>query len=168
MNSPSVSEPRPPLLVRFGAFELDLARGELRRQGRPVGLQELPLRLLVQLVERPGETVRRDEIRRRLWPESVVVDFEHGLNTPVRKLRRALGDSPARPRFVETIPRRGYRFVARSDSAVLDNVALVPPIRPTHEATPVVGREGVLDTMLEAYALAEGGVRSVSRALRRR
>ena len=100
-------------IIRFGPFEVDLALEELRRGGQPVPLQELPFRLLALLLERPGELVRRSEIQLRLWPEGVFVDFEHGLNTAVKKLRRALGDSPARPRYVETLPRRGYRFLGR-------------------------------------------------------
>jgi DNA-binding winged helix-turn-helix (wHTH) protein len=102
-----------PRIVRFGPFELDLELEQLRRQGQPVALQELPFRLLALLLERPGELVRRADIQTRLWPEGVFVDFEHGLNTAVKKLRRALGDSPARPRYVETLPRRGYRFLGR-------------------------------------------------------
>ena len=96
---------------RFGTFEADPASGELRRAGRVVSLQDQPFRLLLLLTERPGELVTRDEIRRRLWGE-IQVDFEEGLNTAVRKLRDALGDSASNPRFVETLPRRGYRFIA--------------------------------------------------------
>lgn len=159
MNSSSVSGSRPPQTVRFGAFELDLAPGELRRQGRPVPLQELPLRLLMLLLERPGETLRREEICQRLWPENVVVDFEHGLNTAVRKLRRALGDSPARPRFVETVPRRGYRFVGRMladevEEAPLDDRADAAALlaRP-----PFVGRSREIAQLALRMAAARAG-----------
>jgi len=146
-------------VIRFGAFELDAARGELRRQGRRVPLQELPLRLLTLLLERPGETFRREEIRARLWPDSVVVDFEHGLNTAVRKLRRALGDSPARPRFIETVPRRGYRFVGRILTGDGD---LAPPDDRADAAallarTPFVGRSRELAQLAGRLSAARTG-----------
>jgi TolB-like protein/DNA-binding winged helix-turn-helix (wHTH) protein len=98
-------------LARFGAFELDLATGELRRAGVRVKLQEQPLRLLVFLLERPGALITRDELREQLWPTDFV-DFDHSLNTAVRKLRAALDDSADNPRFIETLARRGYRFIA--------------------------------------------------------
>lgn len=97
--------------ARFGAFELDLKTGELRRGGIRVKLQEQPFRLLAFLVRRQGELVTREELREQLWP-SDFVDFEHGLNTAIRKLRAALDDSADNPRFVETLARRGYRFIA--------------------------------------------------------
>jgi DNA-binding winged helix-turn-helix (wHTH) protein/TolB-like protein len=98
-------------IARFGAFELDLKTGELRRGGVRVKLQEQPFRLLVLLVRRQGELVTREELREQLWP-SDFVDFEHGLNTAIRKLRAALHDAADNPRFVETLARRGYRFIA--------------------------------------------------------
>jgi TolB-like protein/DNA-binding winged helix-turn-helix (wHTH) protein len=97
-------------LARFGPFELDLRSGELRREGVRLRIQEQPLQILLMLIERSGEVVTRDELRERLWPTDFV-DFEHGLNTAVRKLRESLGDSAERPRFVETLARRGYRFI---------------------------------------------------------
>ncbi|HSF16715.1 MAG TPA: tetratricopeptide repeat protein [Vicinamibacteria bacterium] len=99
-------------LFRFGLFELDRTHGELRREGRRMPIQDQPLRLLELLVERAGRTVNRDEIRRALWPETVHVDFEAGLNAAVRRLREALDDSATNPRYVATVPRRGYRFIA--------------------------------------------------------
>jgi Tol biopolymer transport system component/DNA-binding winged helix-turn-helix (wHTH) protein len=99
-------------IVRFGPFELDVRSGELRRDGQPIALQEQPLRVLTVLVERPGELVTRDELRQRLWPADTYVDFEHGLNAAVKRLRDALGDLAEAPRFVETVPRRGHRFIA--------------------------------------------------------
>jgi len=99
-----------PRLVRFGVFELDLEAGVLRKRGVRVKLQEQPLKVLVLLVEQPGRVVTREELRQRLWP-GVVVDFDHGLNAAINKLREALGDSADTPRFVETLPRRGYRFI---------------------------------------------------------
>jgi DNA-binding winged helix-turn-helix (wHTH) protein/tetratricopeptide (TPR) repeat protein len=97
---------------RFGVFELDVAAGELRRQGQLVRLQHQPLQLLVALVEQPGQVVTREELRRRLWPDGITVDFDQSLNKCVTKLRDALKDSAASPRFIETLPKRGYRFIA--------------------------------------------------------
>jgi len=102
----------PPRILHFGSFELDVASAELRRQGVKVRLQDQPFRLLVLLLERAGEVVSREELRDRLWPAETFVDFDHSLNTAVRKVREALGDSAEAPRYVETLARRGYRFVA--------------------------------------------------------
>jgi eukaryotic-like serine/threonine-protein kinase len=99
-------------LVRFGVFELDLRSGELRKSGARLSLQQQPLQLLSVLLEQPGELVTREELRKRLWPDDTFVDFEHGLNAAVKRLRDTLGDSADSPRFVETVPRRGYRFIA--------------------------------------------------------
>jgi DNA-binding winged helix-turn-helix (wHTH) protein len=98
--------------VRFGVFELDLLTGELRRKGVKVPLQEQPFRLLALLVSRPGELVTRDDLRAALWPDAVFVDFDHGVNKAVAKIRRALGDLAHNSRYVETLERRGYRFIA--------------------------------------------------------
>ncbi len=99
-------------LVRFGIFEADLHAGELRKNGRKVRIQDLPFRLLEVLLEHPGEVVTREELQRGLWPSDTFVEFEHSLNAAVAKLRSTLGDSADSPRFIETIPRRGYRFLA--------------------------------------------------------
>lgn len=98
--------------LRFGLFEADLASGELYKHGHLIHVQEQPFRILAMLLERPGEVVSREEVQKKLWPEGTFVDFDEGLDTALRKLRRALGDSPQNPKFVETIPRRGYRFIA--------------------------------------------------------
>ena len=109
MNTAASSTSR---VCRFGPFELDLRSGELASNGRRQTLPEQPLALLKALLERPGELVTRDELRHELWPGDTFVDFEHGLNAAVKRLRDALGDSAESPRFIETVPRRGYRFVA--------------------------------------------------------
>jgi DNA-binding winged helix-turn-helix (wHTH) protein len=98
--------------VQFGTFTLDRATGELTRGGRAVPLQNQPARVLSLLVSRPGQLVTREELRRALWADDTFVEFETALNIAVTKIRQALGDSAASPRFVETIPRRGYRFMA--------------------------------------------------------
>src|SRR5262245_13109858 len=96
----------PPNLLRFETFELNLKERKLRRQGEVVQLQEMPFELLLLLLENAGEAVSRDEIRQRLWSADTFVEFDDGLNHAVKKLRRALGDSAERPRFIETMPRR--------------------------------------------------------------
>ena len=98
-------------LLQFGIFELDLKAGELRRNGSKVRLQEQPFQVLTVLLEQPGEVVSREELRNRLWPADTFVDFDHSLNAAIRRLREALGDSADSPRFVETVARRGYRFL---------------------------------------------------------
>ena len=98
-------------ILRFDVYALDLRAGELFKSGRKIKLQEQPFRILTMLLEHPGELVTREELRRRLWSEDTFVDFEHSLNTAIKKLRRALCDEADKPRFVETLPRRGYRFV---------------------------------------------------------
>jgi Tol biopolymer transport system component/DNA-binding winged helix-turn-helix (wHTH) protein len=99
-------------IVHFGIFEADLWAGEIRRNGRKVRLQEQPFQILAFLLERPGQLVTREELHARLWPADTFVDFDHGLNAAIKRLRDALGDSAENPRFVETLARRGYRFVA--------------------------------------------------------
>ena len=106
---PSSSEAR---LLRFGVFEVDLAAGELRKNGARIRLQEQPFQVLAMLLEHPGEVVTRDELQKKLWPADTFVDFDHGLNKTINKIREALGDSAESPRFVETVARRGYRFLA--------------------------------------------------------
>jgi len=99
-------------IIRFGAFELDLQARELRKQGLKLKLQRQPLQVLTILLERAGQAVSREELRKMLWSEDTFVDFDHGLNSAVNRIRRALGDSAGNPRFVETLPGHGYRFVA--------------------------------------------------------
>ena len=105
------SVPRP-RLIRFGVFELDLRSGELEKQGRKIRLEGQPVQVLICLLENPGELVTREELHRKLWPADTFVNFEHGLNAAVKRLRQAIQDSATNPRFVETLPRRGYRFIA--------------------------------------------------------
>jgi len=102
----------PPRAIRFGVFEIDVRSGELRKQGHKIRLEGQPVQILICLLENPGELVTREELHRRLWPADTYVNFEHGLNAAVKRLRRALNDSADNPRFVETLPRRGYRFLA--------------------------------------------------------
>src|SRR5246127_268827 len=119
-----------PRLVRFGAFEADLQTGELRRDGVKLKFSGQPFQVLAILLERPGEVVTREELQKRLWPDTFV-DVERNLNTAVNKIREVLGDSAESPRFVETLPRRGYRFIAAVDTPARAEVpaAAVEPDR---------------------------------------
>ena len=135
--------PQPPMdppndasrLVRFGTFELDLKTGELRRKGVKIALQEQPFEVLAMLVGRPGDLVTREELRDKLWADAVFVDFDHGLNKAVGKIRRALGDIAESPRYVETLERRGYRFIAPVESVVSGTTR-----GPGREAAPTIVR----------------------------
>jgi DNA-binding winged helix-turn-helix (wHTH) protein len=133
--------------ARFGFFSADLRTGELRKHGRKIRLTGRPFQILAMLLERPGELLTREEIRAKLWPADTFVDFEHGMNTAVRKLRDALGDSAKKPRFVETLPRRGYRFIARVEG-------LEPASRPSEATSSVAaiepGRVGQVATVNDA------------------
>src|SRR5437016_6513851 len=99
-------------LLRFGPFEADVSTGDLRRNGEIVKIAEKPAQALLLLLERAGEVVTRDELRQKLWPVDTYVEFDDNLNATIKRLREALDDSAVRPRFVETAPKRGYRFVA--------------------------------------------------------
>lgn len=145
-------------IVRFGIFEADLQAGELRRDGLRVKLQEQPFQVLRLLLERPGETVTRDELQRRLWPADTFVDFDRGLNAAIKRLRDALGDSAENPRFVETLSRRGYRFVAPVDRATPVAGVQVVATLPQHRSTDprrwwIVG---ALATLLLALGISLG------------
>ena len=105
-------ETRTSEILRFGIFEINLRAGEVRKQGVRVKLQEQPFHVLTILLQRRGEVVTREELRSAVWQSDTFVDFDNGLNTAINKLREALGDSADSPRFIETLPRRGYRFIA--------------------------------------------------------
>src|SRR5438094_5147288 len=117
--SPSLS---PVERVRFGIFEADVRSGELRKAGVKIKLQDQPFQVLAMLLERPGELVTREELRSRLWPGDTFVDFDHGLNAAVNKLREVLCDSAENPRYVETLPRRGYRFIGEIAGPVASDI----------------------------------------------
>ena len=107
-----MTESAPARRYRFGAFEADASTGELRRQGIRIKLHAQPFQVLLMLLERPGEVLTREEISRALWSDGTFVDYDHGVNSAVNRIREALGDAANSPRFVETLARRGYRFVA--------------------------------------------------------
>lgn len=115
-------------LVRFGVYEVDPQAGELRKQGRRIKLQEQPFQILIVLLDHRGQVVSREDLRHRLWPGDTFVDFDHSLNTAIMRLREAIGDSSDNPRFIETIPKRGYRFIAP-----IEEVAAALPEEPAQE-----------------------------------
>lgn len=140
MDSPNGSQPS----FSFGPYEADLRSGELRKNGSYVKIQDLPLRLLSVLAGKSGQVVTRDELRSRLWPADTFVDFEDGLNTAVRKLREALGDDAENPRYIETIPRRGYRLLAEVKQlhapAPAASALAEPPSPEAHRGAPSMTR----------------------------
>jgi DNA-binding winged helix-turn-helix (wHTH) protein len=113
-------------IVRFGLFEADLQTGELRKNGVKVPLQGQPFQVCAILLSRSGELVSREELRQQVWPEDTFVDFDHALNTAITKIRLALGDQAENPRFVETLPRRGYRFIAQLTAKSTGSCAASP------------------------------------------
>ncbi|HEX6880859.1 MAG TPA: winged helix-turn-helix domain-containing protein, partial [Terriglobales bacterium] len=127
--------------VCFGPFELDLHSGELFKNGMRIKLQGQPIQILSILLEQPGKLVSREEISQRLWPTDTFVDFEHSLNTAVKKLRSALGDEAETPRYIETLPRRGYRFIGEITSGPkpvsesVDDPAPPKPLSPSRKAS---------------------------------
>ncbi len=142
--------PRPTLLIRFEGFRADCQSGELFKNGQKLKLSGQPFEVLAMLLQRPGQLVTREELRKKLWPEDTFVDFDHSLNTAINKIREALGDSAENPHFVETLPRRGYRFIAPVESvapvsspagtgaALYERRAAVgtPPLQPTPGGSP--------------------------------
>jgi DNA-binding winged helix-turn-helix (wHTH) protein len=154
---------------RFGVFEADSTTGELRRQGLRIKLHSQPLQLLFLLLERPGELLTREEISKQLWPDGTFVDYEHGVNSAVNRIREALGDKASHPRFIETLARRGYRFVAQVERIALPEeastaVARTEPPAATETLAAEVGDEptaapadastGFLDRVLSGRVLS--------------
>jgi DNA-binding winged helix-turn-helix (wHTH) protein/Tol biopolymer transport system component len=128
---------RSPQILQFGVFEVDLAQGELRKHGRKIKLQERPFQLLAALLERPGQVVTREELVRRLWSDTLV-DFDNGLNIAAKKIREALDDDATTPRYVETLPRRGYRFIAQVQTRNVPAVETPAASEPAPQAVPAI------------------------------
>jgi DNA-binding winged helix-turn-helix (wHTH) protein len=142
--------------IRFGVFELDLRTGELREKGAKVKLDGQPIQILMLLLERPGELLTHEEIRAKLWPDGTVVEFESSIKTALRKLRQALGDDAEAPRYIENLPRRGYRFIAPVDGMVAVGAGLptaagqVAPPKVTPEGEPLSGTRAPQGIPLQA------------------
>jgi TolB-like protein/DNA-binding winged helix-turn-helix (wHTH) protein len=159
--------------IQFGAFELDSAAGELRKHGIKIRLQEQPFQILRQLLEHPGEVVTREELQRHIWPADTFVDFDHGLYSAVQRLRDALGDTAETPRYIETLPRRGYRFIesvstgngfdAKQELAGVQTPAIVAPGPHTPRASvgrwKLAGASVVLVSLLISLAIRGGNLR---------
>ena len=105
------------MMLRFGSFTVDGRAGEIFKKGKKLEVQPQPMQVLVSLLENAGEVVTREELRQKIWPADTFVDFEHSLNTAIKKLRQALGDNAARPKYIETLPRRGYRFRGKGEAS---------------------------------------------------
>ena len=142
-----MTDDQPPPLYRFGVFELDVAKGELRRQGLRVKLHAQPFQILTMLVARPTEILTREEICRELWPEDTFVDFDHGLNSAINRLREALGDKASNPRVVETLARRGDRFLAPVER-IAPSTAAPLPASPISTAPAPAPQPNFLDSVL--------------------
>ena len=144
-----MSNPAPlPHVLRFGSFALDPRTAELYRDGKRIKLQQQPCQILALLIQHPGEPVTREELRKELWPNDTFVDSDHGVNIAINKLRDALGDSPEKPLFIETIPRRGYRFIAPVDTAKTSRYEEPPALTtPVPAATGAPGEQPLRTTI---------------------
>ncbi len=152
-----VKTPQPTSVLRFGTYELALQSGELRKAGVRLRVQQQPLKVLEILLERPGEVVTREKLRSRIWPHESFGDFDQAVNVAITKLRGVLGDSAENPRYIETLPKRGYRFiaevavvapvksVAKLDSKLTVRELLRPPVRPSRGS--VAGDPHGIDTL---------------------
>ncbi len=140
--------------IRFGFFEVDANTGELRREGIKVRLQEQPLQILQILLEHPGEVVTREELRKRVWPTDTFVDFDHGINNAIKRLREALADSAETPKFVETVARRGYRFIGRLEATAggMESLAVLPLENLSHDPEQEYFADGLTDSLITQLA----------------
>ncbi len=150
--------------IRFGEFEADFRAGELRKRGVKVKLQEQPLQILQMLVEHPGEVITRDELRHQIWPADTFVDFEQGLYNAVRRMRDALKDSAEKPRFIETLSRRGYRFIGTIDATPrqIQSLAVLPLENLSRDPEQEYFAEGLTEELITTLAKI-GELRVVSR-----
>jgi DNA-binding winged helix-turn-helix (wHTH) protein len=137
--------------IRFGVFEVDTRSGELLRQGSKVNLQDQPFQALLLLLERPGEVVTREELRKRLWPENTFVDFDRGLNKAINKLRVALRDDAETPRYIETLPQRGYRFIAPVEDLAQVRDRLRPQYAPRIDSLAVLPLDNLSGDPAQEY-----------------
>lgn len=152
---------RSPSVVRFGIFEADLTAGELRRSGSRVQLQQQPFQVLAALLERPGEMIARDELQNKIWPSDAYIDSERGINKAINRLRDALGDSAERPSFIETLPRRGYRFIAPVERTI-SSVAVLPLDNLSGDPSQEHWADGITDELITQIAKIRG-IKVISR-----
>jgi TolB-like protein len=154
--------------IQFGVFDVNLRAGELRKRGIKIKLQEQPLQILQILLENPGQVVTREELQQRIWPADTFVDFDHGLNNAIRRLREALGDSADAPRYIETLARRGYRFIGSlcagpaSTPAPIRSLAVLPLENLSNDPQQEYFAEGLTEALITTLAKI-GDLRVVSR-----
>src|SRR5438309_2759843 len=150
--------------IRFAAFELDSRASELRKQGAKVKLQEQPFQILQVLLQRPGEVVTREELQQKIWPSDTFVDFDHGINNAIKRLREALGDAAETPHYIETLPRRGYRFIGKIECEALRmrSLAVLPLENLSHDPQQEYFAEGLTEALITTLAKI-GELRVVSR-----
>jgi cholera toxin transcriptional activator len=163
-----MADSAPPPRYRFGVFEADASSGELRRQGIKIKLNAQPFQLLLMLLDRPGEVLTREDIAQTLWSDGTFVDYEHGLNSAVNRIREALGDSASNPRFVETLARRGYRFVApvqRMTAEITSQPVPEAPAPASVDSTLAAPRDGITSNLLPTSAELPEAPHKVVRAL---
>src|SRR5437868_5096718 len=153
-----------PGIARFGPFELDFRASELRKQGTKVRLQEQPFHILQILLRRPGEVVSREELQHEIWPSDTFVDFDHGLYNAIKKLREALGDAAETPHYIETLPRRGYRFIGKIECNAprMRSLAVLPLENLSHDPQQEYFAEGLTEALITTLAKI-GELRVVSR-----
>jgi cholera toxin transcriptional activator len=156
----------PALKYRFGPFEADVNAGELYRGATRLRLQMQPFQVLVALLERPREVVAREDLRLRLWPQDTFVDFDHGLNTAMAKLRDALGDSASHPSYIETIAKRGYRFLGQVEVEKVQEPAAVPAAGPDVAASSSTAATGAVSSVPAGPSLAPTAETELPRARR--
>src|SRR2546425_8044413 len=151
-------------MVHFGEFELDTAARELYRQGTKLKLQDQPLQILQILLRRPGEVVTREELQQKIWPSDTFVDFDHGINNAIKRLREALGDAAETPRYVETLPRRGYRFIGKIECDVprMRSLVVLPLENLSHDPQQEYFADGLTEALITTLAKI-GELRVVSR-----
>ena len=154
--------------IRFGVFEVDLASGEIRRLGVKIKLQEQPYQVLIAMVERPGEVLSRQDLQQRLWPGGTTVDFDRGLNKAINRLRQALGDDADQPRFIETLPQRGYRFLSQVEITSapstfgIESIAVLPLENLSSDPADEFFSDGMTDELIGEIARI-GSLRVISR-----
>ena len=140
-------ESQSPDRVRFSSYEVNLRAGELYKAGRKIRLQVQPFHVLAMLLEHPGQVVAREDLQKKLWPADTFVDFDHSLNTAIKKLRQALNDDKKKPRFIETLPKRGYRFIGAVELPAKPPSSVPPPVEASLSgALDFVGRVAKLST----------------------
>src|SRR2546427_8583903 len=150
--------------VRFAAFELDSRAGELRKQGVKIRLQEQPFQILQILLQHPCEIVTREELQQKIWPSDTFVDFDHGINNAIKRLREALGDAAETPRYIETLPRRGYRFIGKIECNAprMRSLAVLPLENLSHDPQQEYFAEGLTEALITTLAKI-GELRVISR-----